>query len=176
MVPGELLQIYAAALWLFGALDLSGLAEREVEGYQQKKGSLREAVEDRDRKLIAYRAETSMASLLRDKLSRADDARALLRQAYGTEVDPIPDPENKTLTAPLHHLTQSAHDDAVAIYAIDSMPPPPSSRIRNSASSINWGHRKFLEIRSSEYPQGRRGLSSQSRGVSRASAWLRYGR
>ena len=42
-------------------------------------------------KLIAYRAETSMASLLRDKLSRADDARALLRQIYDTEVDLIPD-------------------------------------------------------------------------------------
>src|SRR5438132_10734212 len=38
-------------------------------------------------KLVAYRAETSMASILRDKLSRADDARALLRQIYETEVD-----------------------------------------------------------------------------------------
>jgi predicted RNase H-like nuclease (RuvC/YqgF family) len=64
-------------------------------------------------KLIAYRAETSMASLLRDKLSRADDARALLRQIYDTEVDLIPDLENQTLTVRLHHLTQSAHDDAV---------------------------------------------------------------
>ena len=64
-------------------------------------------------KLIAYRAETSMASLLRDKLSRADDARALLRQIYDTEVDLIPDIENKTLTVRLHHLTQAAHDEAV---------------------------------------------------------------
>jgi hypothetical protein len=37
-----------------------------------------------------------MASLLRDKLSRADDARALLRQIYDTEADLIPDIENKT--------------------------------------------------------------------------------
>jgi hypothetical protein len=64
-------------------------------------------------KLIAYRAETSMASLLRDKLSRADDARALLRQIYKTEVDLIPDLDNKTLTVRLHHLTQAAHDEAV---------------------------------------------------------------
>lgn len=64
-------------------------------------------------KLIAYRAETSMASLLRDKLSRADDARALLRQIYDTEVDLIPDLEKKTLTVRLHHLTQAAHDEAV---------------------------------------------------------------
>jgi len=64
-------------------------------------------------KLIAYRAETSMAALLRDKLSRSDDARALLRQIYDTEVDLIPDLETKTLTVRLHHLTQAAHDDAV---------------------------------------------------------------
>jgi len=141
-------------LALFGALDLAGLAEQEVDGYQRKKGQLQETIEDLDRqiqqlkgqrkqtphhipvkdlpesdrfsrllterkhfidtiKLIAYRAETSMASLLRDKLSRADDARALLRQIYDTEVDLIPDLENKTLTVRLHHLTQAAHDDAV---------------------------------------------------------------
>jgi hypothetical protein len=141
-------------LALFGALDLSGLAEKEVDSYQHKKGQLQEAIEDLDRqiqqlkvqrkqtphhiavkdlpesdrfsrllterkhfidtiKLIAYRAETSMASLLRDQLSRADDARALLRQIYDTEVDLIPDLEMKTLTVRLHHLTQAAHDDAV---------------------------------------------------------------
>ena len=141
-------------LALFGAVSLSELAEKEVDGYQQKKGQLQEAMEDLDRqiqqlkaqrqqtphhiavkdlpesdrfsrllterkhfidtiKLIAYRAETSMASLLRDKLSRADDARAVLRQIYDTEVDLIPDLENKTLTVRLHHLTQAAHDEAV---------------------------------------------------------------
>jgi hypothetical protein len=65
-------------------------------------------------KLIAYRAETSMASILRDKLSRADDARVLLRQIYETEVDLIPDIKAKTLTVRLHHLTQAAHDEAVS--------------------------------------------------------------
>jgi hypothetical protein len=64
-------------------------------------------------KLIAYRAETSMASLLRDKLRRTDDARALLRQIYETEVDLIPDLQTKTLTVRLHHLTQAVHDEAV---------------------------------------------------------------
>jgi predicted RNase H-like nuclease (RuvC/YqgF family) len=64
-------------------------------------------------KLIAYRAETSMASLLRDKLSRGDDTRALLRQIYETEVDLIPDLQSNTLTVRLHHLTQAAHDEAV---------------------------------------------------------------
>ena len=65
-------------------------------------------------KLIAYRAETSMASLLADRLSREDDTRALLRQIYETEVDLIPDLSSRsTLTVRLHHLTQAAHDEAV---------------------------------------------------------------
>ncbi len=64
-------------------------------------------------KLIAYRAETAMAALLREKLNRTDDARALLRQIYDTEVDLFPDLKAKTLTVRLHHLTQAAHDHAV---------------------------------------------------------------
>jgi hypothetical protein len=64
-------------------------------------------------KLIAYRAETGMASVLRDKLSREDDARALLRQIYETEIDLVPDLQANTLTVRLHHLTQAAHDEAV---------------------------------------------------------------
>jgi hypothetical protein len=64
-------------------------------------------------KLIAYRSETSMASLLRDKLSREEDTRTLLRQIYETEVDLIPDLTSNTLTVRLHHLTQAAHDEAV---------------------------------------------------------------
>jgi len=64
-------------------------------------------------KMISYRAETSMASLLQHKLARADDARALLRQIYNTEVDLLPDLEAKTLTVRLHHLTQAAHDEAL---------------------------------------------------------------
>jgi len=64
-------------------------------------------------KMIAYRAETSMAATVREKLQRSDDARALLRQIYSTEVDLIPDLNTKTLTVCLHHLTQAAHDAAV---------------------------------------------------------------
>ena len=65
-------------------------------------------------KMISYRTETAMVSLLEPKLARsADDARALLRQIYSTEVDLLPDLEAKTLTVHLHHLTQAAHDDAL---------------------------------------------------------------
>ena len=64
-------------------------------------------------KMIGYRAETNMASLLRENLARADDARALLRQIYDTEADLLPDAEAGTLTVRIHHLTQAAHDQAL---------------------------------------------------------------
>jgi hypothetical protein len=64
-------------------------------------------------KMIAYRAETSMASLLREHLARGDDARALLRQIFVTEADLTPDLTANTLTVRLHHLTQAAHDQAI---------------------------------------------------------------
>jgi transposase-like protein len=64
-------------------------------------------------KLISYRAETNMASVLHESMSRGDDTRALLRQIYATEADLIPDADHKTLTVRLHHLTQAAHDQAL---------------------------------------------------------------
>ena len=65
-------------------------------------------------KMIAYRAESSMASLLRDHMARGeDDARALLRQIFQTEADLTPDSAACILTVRLHHLTQAAHDQAI---------------------------------------------------------------
>lgn len=65
-------------------------------------------------KMIAYRAESSMASLLREHMARGgDDARALLRQVFQTEADLTPDLAANTLTVRLHHLTQAAHDQAI---------------------------------------------------------------
>lgn len=64
-------------------------------------------------KMIAYRAESSLASLLREHLARTDDAHALLRQMFDTEVDLIPDLAANTLTVRLHHFTQAAHDQAI---------------------------------------------------------------
>ena len=65
-------------------------------------------------KMIAYRAESSMASLLREHMARGgDDARALLRQIFQTAADLTPDLAAKTLTVRLHHLTQAAHDQAI---------------------------------------------------------------
>lgn len=65
-------------------------------------------------KMIAYRAESSMASLLREHLARGgDDVRAVLRQIFHSDADLIPDLAANTLTVRLHHLTQAAHDHAI---------------------------------------------------------------
>ncbi len=71
-------------------------------------------------KMIAYRAESSMASLLREHMARGgDDARALLRQIFQTEADLTPDLAANTLTIRLHHLTQAAHDQAIEYLLAD---------------------------------------------------------
>jgi hypothetical protein len=62
-------------------------------------------------KLIAYRAETALAQLAREKIKRLDDARSLVRQLFRTEVDLIPDQQNKVLTVRLHPMTTQAHDE-----------------------------------------------------------------
>jgi prepilin-type processing-associated H-X9-DG protein len=64
-------------------------------------------------KMVAYRAETAMAQIVRQKMTRHDDARSLLRSIYSTEVDIAPDPQAKTLTIRLHPLANPASDAAV---------------------------------------------------------------
>ncbi len=127
---------------------------KEIETYQQKKGQLQQAAEERrhqigelkaqrkalakhiqikdlpeqDRfyrllsdkkhfidtiKLIAYRAETALAQLARDKIKRLDDARSLIRQLFRTEVDLFPDQQNKTLTVRLHPMSTEAQDEII---------------------------------------------------------------
>ena len=64
-------------------------------------------------KMVAYRAETAMAHILREKMSRHDDARSLLRAIYSTEVDIVPDPRANTLTIRLHPLANPSSDQAI---------------------------------------------------------------
>ena len=64
-------------------------------------------------KMIAYRAETAMAMVMRSILAREDDARALLRDVFTSDADLIPDAEAKTLTVRLHHFTNPISDKAV---------------------------------------------------------------
>lgn len=64
-------------------------------------------------KMVAYRAETAMAHTLREKMSRNDDARALLRAVYATEADLLPDEVAGTMTVRLHRMASRSHDEAI---------------------------------------------------------------
>jgi len=64
-------------------------------------------------KMIAYRAETAMANILRETIAHPDEARSLLRALYQTEADLLPDAGAGTLTVRLHHLANRCSDEAI---------------------------------------------------------------
>ena len=64
-------------------------------------------------KMVAYRAESAMANVLREVISRPDEARTLLRALYSTDADLIPDHPQQTLTVALHHLANPCSNAAI---------------------------------------------------------------
>ena len=64
-------------------------------------------------KMIAYRAETAMVNVLREKMKRLDDARQLVLSIHQSEADIIPDNEKQTLTIRLHHQANHCNDQAI---------------------------------------------------------------
>jgi len=65
-------------------------------------------------KMIAYRAETSMANLLRKELGKPAEVRSLLKGLYNSPIDLIPDEENQMLQVRIHHLSTPQANRAVA--------------------------------------------------------------
>jgi hypothetical protein len=106
-------------------------------------------------KMIAYRAESSMASLLREHMARGgDDARALLRQIFQTAADLTPDLAAKTLTVRLTISRKQFTIRPSNHCSPTSMPRRRCSPSPSSLSPLNSGHPDFIEIRRSErhYP------------------------
>jgi len=64
-------------------------------------------------KMVAYRAETAMAQMAREKMHREDDARSLLRALYSTEADLLPDENAGTLTVRVHHQANRCADEVI---------------------------------------------------------------
>jgi len=56
-------------------------------------------------KMIAYRAETAMANILREYIGKKDEARTLIRQIVMTDADIEPDEKEGTLKVKLHNMT-----------------------------------------------------------------------
>ncbi|MCU0981586.1 MAG: hypothetical protein MUF25_20740 [Pirellulaceae bacterium] len=65
-------------------------------------------------KMIAYRAETAMAGIVREVLSRADDGRSLLRDLFTRTADILPDEGSGTLGVRIHASSNPRHDRAIA--------------------------------------------------------------
>ncbi len=55
-------------------------------------------------KLMAYRAETAMMSILRESLARDDDARALARDLFYSSADLAPDHAAGVLNVAVHSI------------------------------------------------------------------------
>jgi len=59
-------------------------------------------------RMIAYRAETSMANLLIDETTDMAEARRLVQDLYKTEADILPNPKNDTLLIRIHNASRPA--------------------------------------------------------------------
>lgn len=64
-------------------------------------------------KLVAYRAETAMATIVREELSHADEARALLRDLFRSDADLYPDEAAGVLEVRIHTLANPRSNRAV---------------------------------------------------------------
>ncbi len=64
-------------------------------------------------KMIAYRAETALASIVREELARTDDARSLLRDLFSSEADLLPDLEQGILRVQIHPMSNPRSNRAI---------------------------------------------------------------
>ena len=64
-------------------------------------------------KLVAYRAETALAMILREELSHPDEARSLLRDLFRSDADIYPDEAAGVLEVRLHTLANPRSNRAI---------------------------------------------------------------
>jgi hypothetical protein len=72
-------------------------------------------------KIVAYRAETAMARVVREHLGKhhQDEARAYVRDLYTSEANLIPDMEAKTLTVELHSLATPKANEIISHLCVE---------------------------------------------------------
>lgn len=107
--------------------------EKEIESVKEKKSGLNKkiayaelpekdkftnAINERKHfldtiKMIAYRAETAMANMIKKEMSNPDHARVLLKQIYSSDANIKPDYEKGILTVELHSLNTWKDDRIV---------------------------------------------------------------
>jgi hypothetical protein len=70
-------------------------------------------------KMIAYRAETAMALVVREELARPEDARNLLRDLFRSEADLSPDWDHSVLHVRVHPMSNPRANRAIAHFLED---------------------------------------------------------
>jgi hypothetical protein len=64
--------------------------------------------------MIAYRAETALASIVREELARTDDGRGLLRDLFHSEADLAPDLDKQVPPVQVHPMANPLANRAIA--------------------------------------------------------------
>jgi len=105
-LEGELEQLKKVRASMEKYVRVSDLPEEEI--FQQLSSSKKNLTDTV--KMIAYRAETAMASAIAEECGSLDQARALVRDVFTSEADLIPDYGQHTLTVRLHNLSTRALD------------------------------------------------------------------
>ena len=98
-------------------------------------------------KLIAYRAESALVAILREKMSRHDDARSLVRALFATPINLRPDATGTELRIELHGQANPAHDALIEHLCTEL----------NSTETCYPGttlRLYFTTLRSSTFPRG----------------------
>lgn len=101
-------------------------------------------------KMIAYRAETTMVSVLREKMSHPDEVRSLLRAIYSSEADILPDTNTSTLTIRLHHLANHCSAEIIRHLCSELNATQCVFQAQICVLSMNWSQSKFPGVRKSE--------------------------
>jgi len=116
------------------------ILEKEIESVKEKKSTLKKKITyaelpEKDKftnavnqrkhfldtiKMIAYRAETAMANMIKKDMANPDHARVLLKQIYSSDADIKPDYEKRILTVALHRLN-TWKDDEIAQKLCDQL-------------------------------------------------------
>ena len=129
----------------------------ETEKFQRLAPSRKQLVDTV--KMIAYRAETALASIVREKLARTDDARSLLRSLFCSEADLVPDLQQGVLRVHVHPMSNPRSNRAIAhllehLNAAEFPFPAPicdsSTRSPVSPKRPTWPHIKIPQIRRSD--------------------------
>lgn len=80
----------------------------ESEKFRRQKSETKQFVDTI--KMIAYRSETAIVSILREFMLKKDEARSLVRQILSADADIVPDEASGILKVTIHSMTNPLHN------------------------------------------------------------------